>query len=83
MNATGAAGPHVRLISGRCAGGRRTAWPSSAACRSPAPGRDLRLAAPMPVEPWKGVREAVAFGPPPPQSGMMGAPPPATPTATG
>jgi para-nitrobenzyl esterase len=32
-----------------------------------------RLAAPMPVEPWDGVREAAAFGPPPPQSSLMGA----------
>ena len=38
------------------------------------PVGELRLAAPMPVEPWDGVREAAAFGPPPPQSSVMGAP---------
>ena len=32
----------------------------------------LRLAAPRPARPWSGVREAVAFGPPPPQAGHFG-----------
>ena len=31
-----------------------------------------RFAAPGPVRPWNGVREAMAFGPPPPQSGSFG-----------
>ncbi len=30
------------------------------------------FAAPEPVEPWSGVREATRFGPPPPQSGAFG-----------
>jgi para-nitrobenzyl esterase len=38
------------------------------------PVGELRLMVPMPVEPWEGVREAVAFGPPPPQSSVIGAP---------
>lgn len=32
-----------------------------------------RLVAPHPVEPWDGVREALRFGPPPPQSAMSAA----------
>jgi para-nitrobenzyl esterase len=32
----------------------------------------LRLAAPRPARPWRGVREATAFGPPPPQAGHFG-----------
>ena len=35
----------------------------------------LRLAAPAPAQQWEGVREAAAFGPPPPQSALMGAQP--------
>ena len=31
-----------------------------------------RLARPLPVEAWDGVREAITFGPPPPQSGLFG-----------
>ncbi|MEU6864244.1 carboxylesterase family protein [Streptomyces sp. NPDC046876] len=32
----------------------------------------LRFAAPLPVRGWSGVREAVAYGPPPPQAGLFG-----------
>lgn len=32
----------------------------------------LRLAAPRPVRGWSGVRDAVAYGPPPPQGGHFG-----------
>ena len=46
------------------------------------PVGDLRFAAPRPVRPWDGVREAACFGPPPPQSGFlltpMAAPAPGT-----
>ncbi|WP_405060180.1 carboxylesterase family protein [Kribbella sp. NBC_01505] len=33
----------------------------------------FRFAAPQPVRSWGGVRPAIAFGPPPPQSGLLGA----------
>ena len=46
------------------------------------PVGDLRFAAPRPARPWDGVREAAAFGPPPPQSGLGLNPlPPADPGA--
>jgi para-nitrobenzyl esterase len=32
----------------------------------------LRFAAPRPVQAWDGVREAVSYGPPPPQAGFFG-----------
>ncbi|NKE61704.1 carboxylesterase/lipase family protein [Lentzea sp. PSKA42] len=32
----------------------------------------LRFAAPQPAPAWEGVREALAFGPPPPQAGVFG-----------
>ena len=31
-----------------------------------------RFAAPEPVEPWDGTRDATSYGPPPPQSGLFG-----------
>jgi para-nitrobenzyl esterase len=36
------------------------------------PVNGLRFAAPTPSQPWDGVREALAFGPPPPQAGAFG-----------
>ncbi|WP_394618089.1 carboxylesterase/lipase family protein [Lentzea sp. JNUCC 0626] len=36
------------------------------------PVGESRFAAPRPVVPWDGVREAVEFGPPPPQAGLLG-----------
>ncbi|GAA4080027.1 carboxylesterase/lipase family protein [Streptomyces shaanxiensis] len=46
------------------------------------PVGEARFAAPRPVERWDGVREALAFGPPPPQEpfGPEGAPPGPGPT---
>ena len=75
MNATGSAGLHVRLASGTVCGqteGGLAVFRGVPFARPPV--GEWRLAAPMPVEPWEGVREAVAFGPPPPQSRVMGAP---------
>src|SRR4051794_16125587 len=39
-----------------------------------APVDELRFAAPRPVPGWDGVREAVAYGPPPPQAAAFGSP---------
>jgi para-nitrobenzyl esterase len=75
VNATGSRGPHVRLTSGSVCGrteGGLAVFRGMPFARPPV--GELRLAAPMPVQPWEGVREAVAFGPSPPQSGVMGAP---------
>ncbi|MET7283332.1 carboxylesterase family protein [Kribbella sp. NPDC005582] len=36
------------------------------------PVGERRFAEPRPVRPWDGVRPAIAFGPPPPQSGLLG-----------
>jgi para-nitrobenzyl esterase len=41
------------------------------------PAGDLRFAAPRPARPWDGVRDATAFGPPPPQSAYAITPAPA------
>ena len=35
------------------------------------PVDDLRFAAPARLGPWDGVRDALAFGPPPPQAGAF------------
>jgi para-nitrobenzyl esterase len=75
MNGSGSAGPQVRLTAGSVRG--RTEDGLAVFRGMPfarPPVGELRLAAPMPVEPWEGVREAVAFGPPPPQTSAMGAP---------
>lgn len=36
------------------------------------PVRELRFAVPRPVRGWDGVRDATAYGPPPPQAGVFG-----------
>lgn len=75
MTATAFGDPHVRLTSGTARG--RTVDGLAVFRGMPfarPPVGELRLAAPMPVEPWDGAREAVAFGPPPPQSRLMGSP---------
>jgi acetyl esterase/lipase len=69
------AGPHARLTSGSVRG--RTEDGLAVFRGIPfarPPVGQWRLAAPMPVEPWEGVRDALAFGPPPRQSRLMGAP---------
>jgi para-nitrobenzyl esterase len=73
MNASGSAPPPVRLTSGRVRG--RTEDGLAVFRGMPfarPPVGEFRLAAPTAPEPWEGVREAVAFGPPPPQSSAMG-----------
>ena len=74
MDAAGSAGPQVRLTSGTVRG--RTEDGLAAFRGIPfarPPVGELRLAAPMPLARWEGVRAALAFGPPP-QSSAMGAP---------
>ncbi|AQZ70286.1 carboxylesterase [[Actinomadura] parvosata subsp. kistnae] len=74
MGAIGSAGPEVRVRAGRLRGRMEG---GVAVFRGVPFGRPpvgaLRLAAPVPAESWDGVREAVAFGAPPPQSRLLGA----------
>lgn len=67
-------GPEVRTAAGVVRGG----WDGGLAVfrgipYAEAPVGGLRFAAPQAVGGWDGVRPAVAFGPPPPQSGLLGA----------
>jgi para-nitrobenzyl esterase len=74
MNAIGAADPEVRVGTGRLRGRVEdgvAVFRGVPFARPPVGA--LRLAAPMPAEPWDGVRAAGAFGPPPPQSRLLGA----------
>jgi para-nitrobenzyl esterase len=74
VNATGSTCPLVRLTSGDVRGRTEdglAVFRGMPFARPPVGA--FRLAAPQPVEPWVGVREAAAFGPPPPQSGVLGA----------
>lgn len=74
MSAIGSGDPEIRVSTGRLRG--RTEDGVSVFRGVPfgrPPVGELRLAAPVPCEPWDGVREAGAFGPPPPQSRLLGA----------
>jgi para-nitrobenzyl esterase len=78
--------PVVRTASGLVRG-RRGAGPNGVAAFrgipfAQPPVGDLRFAAPRPAWPWDGVRDAAAFGPPPPQSAYAVTPaPPGAPGA--
>ncbi len=71
--------PEVRTVSG-VVRGRREA--GRAVFRgipyAEPPVGDLRFAAPQPVRGWDGVRQALVFGPPPPQPGAFGTSPQGT-----
>ena len=65
--------PEVHAAAGKLRGG----WEAGVAVFrgipfAKPPVGELRFAAPRPAEGWSGVREAVSFGPPPPQSGSFG-----------
>jgi para-nitrobenzyl esterase len=66
-------GPEVRTAAGVLRGGREagTAVFRGIPFAEPPVGA-LRFAAPQPVRSWDGVRPAVAYGPPAPQSGLLG-----------
>ena len=69
---TGAA-PEVRAAAGRLRGSREAGvavFRGIPFAEPPVGG--LRFAAPRPARGWDGVREAVAYGPPPPQAGHFG-----------
>ena len=65
--------PEVRAAAGRLRGSREA---GVAVFRgipfAEPPVGALRFAAPRPAEGWSGVREAVSYGPPPPQGGPFG-----------
>ncbi len=65
--------PEVRAAAGRLRGSREA---GVAVFRgipfAEPPVGALRFAAPRPVRGWSGVREALAYGPPPPQGGHFG-----------
>ena len=65
-----AAEPRVRVT----AGGLRGRLESGVAVFKGIPFAEppARFAAPGPVEGWDGTRDALSYGPPPPQSGLLG-----------
>jgi para-nitrobenzyl esterase len=75
--------PVVRTASGLVRGRRDAGQHGIAVFRgipfAQPPVGDLRFAAPRPAWPWDGVRDAAAFGPPPPQSAYAITPAPAAP----
>ncbi|SDK37268.1 carboxylesterase/lipase family protein [Nonomuraea jiangxiensis] len=76
MSVIESVGPEVRVTAGRLRGRMEdgvAVFRGVPFARPPV--GDLRLAAPEPAEPWDGVREGGAFGPPPPQSNLLGTSP--------
>ncbi|MEU7856300.1 carboxylesterase family protein [Nonomuraea sp. NPDC049141] len=73
---TMSAEPEIHIMSGTVRG-RREAGPAvfRGIPFAQPPVGPARFAAPQPVRGWDGVREAFAYGPPPPQASMTGAPP--------
>lgn len=74
MSAIGSADPEVQVSTGKLRGRTEdgvAVFRGVPFARPPVGA--LRLAVPVPAEPWDGVREAGAFGPPPPQSRLLGA----------
>ncbi|GIH94754.1 carboxylesterase/lipase family protein [Planobispora siamensis] len=65
--------PEVRTAAGVLRGGREAGLAvfRGVPFAEPPVGA-LRFAAPRPVRGWDGVRPALAYGPPPPQSGVLG-----------
>jgi para-nitrobenzyl esterase len=60
--------PVVRTSAGAVSGRREDGLDVFRGIRfAEPPVGDLRFAAPKPASPWSGVRDAVRFGPPPPQ----------------
>lgn len=65
--------PEVRAVAGRLRGSRDAGLAVFRGIPfAEAPVGALRFAAPQPVRGWDGVREAVSYGPPPPQAGVFG-----------
>jgi para-nitrobenzyl esterase len=65
--------PEVRTAAGVLRGGREAGLAVFRGIPfAEPPVGALRFAAPQPVRSWDGVRPAVAYGPPPPQSGVLG-----------
>ena len=65
--------PEVRTAAGIVRGGREAGLAVFRGIPfAEPPVGALRFAAPQPVRSWDGVRPAVAYGPPPPQSGVLG-----------
>ncbi|GLW21758.1 carboxylic ester hydrolase [Microbispora amethystogenes] len=65
--------PEVRTAAGVLRGGREAGLAVFRGIPyAEPPVGVLRFAAPQPVRGWDGVRPALAYGPPPPQSGLLG-----------
>jgi len=65
--------PEVRAVAGTLRGGREAGLAVFRGIPfAEPPVGALRFAAPRPIRGWDGVRNAVSYGPPPPQAGVFG-----------